>query len=300
MTITSGRVRAAEAIASWPLAASPTTSMSSSPVSTMRKPVRTSSWSSTSSTRMLMAPARPRSAGWPPRESPSVVGWATSVPRSIATRSRIPTRPRPSWSGSTAGRGPSPRSSSIEMTSRPGSNVTTTWARPPWACLSELVSASWMMRYADSSRPGSSRRRSPSTDSSTGSPAERTSSPGRPGYPGRASVPAPPPRPGRRACAACRSAPAGRSWRSTRAPTAPRPGASRWRSGRRPPGSPSRSRGGRPRRGAPGRSAPVPRHRPPRPFLALPFHEPGLLHELLRVQPADPRRVADEPRHERG
>ena len=60
MTITSGRVRAAAAIASRPLAASPTTSMSSSPVSTMRKPVRTSSWSSTSSTRMLMARRRAR------------------------------------------------------------------------------------------------------------------------------------------------------------------------------------------------------------------------------------------------
>ena len=67
-----------------------------------------------------------------------------------------------------------PRSSSIEMTRRPGSNVTTTCARPPCACLSELVSASWTMRYADSSRPGSRRRRSPSTDSSTGSPANRT------------------------------------------------------------------------------------------------------------------------------
>jgi hypothetical protein len=52
ISTTSGRSRSASCTASSPLAASPTTSTSSCAPSTIRKPIRMSSWSSTSSTRI--------------------------------------------------------------------------------------------------------------------------------------------------------------------------------------------------------------------------------------------------------
>jgi hypothetical protein len=48
----------------------------------------------------------------------------------------------------------------------------------------------------------------------------------------------------------------------------------------------------------PGDSLPFLEHRPPGSFLALPFHEPGPLRQVVRIQLADARRIADEPRHE--
>ena len=62
MRITSGRCRRAASIASSPVPASATTSMSSWIRRTMAKPPRTSAWSSTTTTRML-TPARLRRAG---------------------------------------------------------------------------------------------------------------------------------------------------------------------------------------------------------------------------------------------
>ena len=62
MRITSGRCWRATSMASSPVPASATTSMSSWIRRTMAKPPRTSAWSSTTATRMLM-PARPRWAG---------------------------------------------------------------------------------------------------------------------------------------------------------------------------------------------------------------------------------------------
>ena len=45
----------------------------------------------------------------------------------------------------------------------------------------------------------------------------------------------------------------------------------------------------------PGDSLPLLEHCPARSLLALPVHESSLLHEVLRVQPPYPRRIADEP-----
>ena len=39
-------------------------------------------------------------------------------------------------------------------------------------------------------------------------------------------------------------------------------------------------------------------HRPARALLALPVHEASLLHEVVRIQPSNPCRIADEPRDE--
>ena len=50
---TDGLARAACSIASRPLLASPTTSMSASPASSMRKPARTIAWSSATRTRII-------------------------------------------------------------------------------------------------------------------------------------------------------------------------------------------------------------------------------------------------------
>ena len=119
MTTTSGRSPgAAIATASRPSAASPTTSIPSSSARIIRKPVRTSCWSSTRRTRMLMPPApRRRSAGGRVTRKPVAVGCATSVPRSIVARSRIPISPRPSCGGSTALGARGPRWSSTVISS---------------------------------------------------------------------------------------------------------------------------------------------------------------------------------------
>ncbi len=54
ISITSGRSLAASATASAPLPASPTTSMSGSPASNIVNPLRTSAWSSATTTRIVM------------------------------------------------------------------------------------------------------------------------------------------------------------------------------------------------------------------------------------------------------
>ena len=62
MSTTSGSKRAAFSIASSPLPASATTSMSSSAENSIRNPARTSDWSSATSTRIVM-PAPPPAEG---------------------------------------------------------------------------------------------------------------------------------------------------------------------------------------------------------------------------------------------
>ena len=85
-------------MASWPLTASPTTSMSGCALSRMEKPDRTMPWSSAttrgSSRRLLLEDGLTgRTAAT--RNPPSSVGPASRLPPSIVARSRMPTRPCP-------------------------------------------------------------------------------------------------------------------------------------------------------------------------------------------------------------
>src|SRR4029079_10562439 len=108
--------------------------------------------------------------------NPVAVCVASNVPPNNATRSRMPSSPRPSCADSTAVVAPgvafaSARvSSSIVIPRASRSNRTVTDVRPPAACFKELVSPSWTIRYAESSRPGSSGRGSPSMTRSTACP----------------------------------------------------------------------------------------------------------------------------------
>ena len=79
--------------ASRPSAASPTTSRSGSLSRIMRKPGRTSAWSSTSTTADHGASASGKRART--RQPPPGRGPAVSVPPNMPTRSRMPTSPCP-------------------------------------------------------------------------------------------------------------------------------------------------------------------------------------------------------------
>jgi hypothetical protein len=90
---TSGTVSVTTRTPAAPSAASPTTSMSGSAASTMRRPVRTIAWSSTRTTRMLMRPP-PRVAAGTGKEArtrypPPRTGPTSSRPPATATRSRM-------------------------------------------------------------------------------------------------------------------------------------------------------------------------------------------------------------------
>ncbi|MDQ1037776.1 hypothetical protein QFZ75_004192 [Streptomyces sp. V3I8] len=102
---------------------------------------------------------------------PHEVSTAMSVPPSIVARSRIPSRPWPApGEGGAVLLG-------AELTTRicrpRGKCVSSTLTVEPGACRSALLSASWTIRYADSSTPGGSGSRSPLTWEITVSPAAR-------------------------------------------------------------------------------------------------------------------------------
>src|SRR5919197_1639625 len=80
----------------------------------------------------------------------------------------MPTSPCPPLGASAVCLAPSSTISSSSV-SRPKRMLTCACASP--ACLSAFVSASWTIRYAESSIPAGSSRRSPSTVRSTGRPA---------------------------------------------------------------------------------------------------------------------------------
>ena len=90
----------ATSTASRPSAASPTTARSGCASTIIVKPLRTSSWSSATTTRTGAAPVVPRAHGPSGRRArtrnpPPARGPASSVPPSTPTRSRIPTSPSP-------------------------------------------------------------------------------------------------------------------------------------------------------------------------------------------------------------
>src|SRR4051794_18942911 len=101
---------------------------------------------------------------------PSGRGPASSVPPYSATRSRIPTRRWPSAPFET----PRP-SSSIASSTAPSTYRTITSACAACACSSAFVSPSCTIRYAETSAPGESGTRCPSTRRLTGKPASSTS-----------------------------------------------------------------------------------------------------------------------------
>ena len=93
----------------------------------------------------------------------------------MATRSRMPTRPRASCAGSTGGVGPGPRSSSMEMSSERGRSARD--ACPAAAGVLQRVRERLLDDPVGRQLEGRvERRRLPSTASSTDSPAARTCS----------------------------------------------------------------------------------------------------------------------------
>ena len=169
-----GQLRGRRARRAWtPSSASPTTSMSSRASSTIRKPLRTSAWSSHSSTRMLTGALRPAGSMREPRSRRSARGPACSSPPSrlhalahadhatargavaIARRGRCRRRSTQSSSASSA-----------------VCRIVDLGGRDASACLSALVSASCTMRYA---RQVDARRQRSGSGPST---VEPTSQPG--------------------------------------------------------------------------------------------------------------------------
>ena len=171
---------------------------------------------------------------------------------------------------SARGRVPSPAASerpslAISSSSSSSRQRTVTQACAGPAYLSAFVSASWTTRYAARSTPGASSRGSPSTASSTGSPASRivptsTSTARMDGcgeksgiVPCSAQQPDQPPHLGERLAA-------GRLDRLA-AQAARAPARAAAAAGRHPPGRSSPRRSARSRRGARARCAPAPRRR---------------------------------------
>ena len=210
MTMTSGRSSAAAIERVPPIAASPTTSISSSSARIIRKPVRTSSWSSTSRTRTLMQALA-----------------VSSIGRCAVTRKPIRRRmrrecaaehghslthadsPRPSCSGSTTEAAPGPRSSSI-------GDVERAWpiahgdARPAAARMLQRVREGLLDDPVRRQLKGRVEGSRAALDVS--STTSRPRGPARAGHPGgrvRAAAPGWRLRPGSRAYGACRSVPGG-------------------------------------------------------------------------------------------
>ena len=106
--------------------------------------LRTSSWSSTITTRMLM----PATSTGQPRRHPKAAARrarpVSSSPPSSATRSRMPTRPWPAHRRRSGAAGPPSSTTSSSSPESADLSVTTTLVAR--ACLSTLVSASWTMR----------------------------------------------------------------------------------------------------------------------------------------------------------
>ena len=165
ISTTSGGSGAAASTASAPSPTSPTTSMSSAAPTRAANPARMSSWSSTTSTRIVIgATPRPRAVRHRPpapagRRAPGTGARPRrrrALPRRPATRSRMPTRPWPPVLATAAG--PTAFDTSIVTASGAWARVSS--ARPS-PCLWAFVSASWITRYAVRSTTGASGRGAP-------------------------------------------------------------------------------------------------------------------------------------------
>ncbi len=131
--------------ASRPLAASPTTSMSPSASSIIRRPSRTRSWSSASTTRITRR-GRPERQPGADREAATGPRAGPQLPPNMAVRSRMPTSPWPPHpSRARGGPAPSSTTSTVRTIRRRGARAPVPERSGP-ACLSVLVSASWTIR----------------------------------------------------------------------------------------------------------------------------------------------------------
>ena len=291
ISTTSGRVRRTASTASSPSAASATTSMPSA-VRIIRKPVRTSAWSSATTTRTASRHrtstgswAAAGARGMPPRAGThrGCAGPRRASRRRRASRSRRPIRPRPLPASADGGRVPPVSVTSICR--RVGPVVDTDGRRRAGRVLDRVgqrLLHDPVGGQVDAGRHRGSRRpRHRQLDRQS-----RGRGPGRPGtrarpVPGcgaRSSVspsggqqPHHVPQLGHRGPAAASTASsASRAWSGRRRP-AP--------CGPRRPGSPSRSRCGSRRRAAPARSGPAPPRRrggpPRRPPVAARPREPA-------------------------
>ena len=127
----------------------------------MRKPPRTSAWSSASRTRIIIAPAR--AAAGPARGSRRRGrGPASSVPPSSAARSRIPASPRPPpRRPRRARRAPSSRTSSSSAPSARSARVTSARLRAARGAACSSAPPGRSGRPTGRRRPAARRRRRP-------------------------------------------------------------------------------------------------------------------------------------------
>ena len=125
-------------------AASPTTSMSGWASSIIVSPVRTISWSSATSTRMLMRSTRPGAVRRSRSSRGPDSGPASQVPPSRPARSIMPTRPYPGGAGGR--RAASPSSLTRRRTDVSSAATRTSMRVACRACRRALVTDSWASR----------------------------------------------------------------------------------------------------------------------------------------------------------